>query len=186
MLITWISIKWNRKCGRLLLWSSSHSKFYMDFGVEMFNKVILTYFTPLSSCGNSLTLLKSSILDCKFVKIASINRVLGGSESVTWYAYWYPLLLSRCWWTDFFGSLGSSCTNKKHQPIVQEPISHFISHPSQSKLLKTGWIEIYSFYQVTSIRFPYVSKKQRLLQSWFETTSIVMKNNTRCFKSALR
>ena len=49
----------------------------------MFNKVTLTYFTPLSSCANSLTLLKSSILDCKFVKIASINQVLGGSESVT-------------------------------------------------------------------------------------------------------
>ena len=46
----------------------SHSKFYMDFGVEMFNKVILMYFTPLSSCGNSLTLLKSSNIDCKFIK----------------------------------------------------------------------------------------------------------------------
>ena len=38
----------------------SHSKFYMDFGVEMFNKVILTYFTPLSSCGNCWTLFKGS------------------------------------------------------------------------------------------------------------------------------
>ena len=54
----------------------------MDFGVEMFNNVILTFFTPLSSCGNSLTLLKSSILDCKFIKIATINQVLGGSENV--------------------------------------------------------------------------------------------------------
>ena len=33
---------------------------------------------------------------------------------------------------------------------MQEPFSH----PSESKLLKTGWIEIYSVYQVTSIRFP--------------------------------
>ena len=36
----------------------SHSKFYMDFGVEMFNKVILTYFTPLSSCGKQFDALK--------------------------------------------------------------------------------------------------------------------------------
>ena len=35
-------------------------KFYMDFGVEMFNKVTLTYFTPLSSCGNCWTLFKGS------------------------------------------------------------------------------------------------------------------------------
>ena len=81
----------------LLLRSSSHEKFYVDFGVEMFNKVILTYFTPLSSCGNSLTLLKRRNIDCKFIKIASINQVLGGSESLMRYVYWYPLLLSRCW-----------------------------------------------------------------------------------------
>ena len=53
----------------------------------MFNKVILTYFTPLSSCGNSLTLLKRRNIDCKFLKIASINQVLGGSESVMRYVY---------------------------------------------------------------------------------------------------
>ena len=48
----------------------------------MLNKVIITYFTPLSSCGNSLMLLKSSILDCKFIKIAAINQILGGSVNV--------------------------------------------------------------------------------------------------------
>ena len=36
--------------------------------------VKLTYFTPLSSCGNSLRLLKSSSIDCKFIKIASIHQ----------------------------------------------------------------------------------------------------------------
>ena len=39
---------------------------------------------------------------------------------------------------------------------MQEPISH----PSESKLLKTGWIEIYSVYQVTSIRFPHADDAQ--------------------------
>ena len=39
---------------------------------------------------------------------------------------------------------------------MQEPISH----PSESKLLKTGWIEIYSVYQVTSIRFPHADDTQ--------------------------
>ena len=53
----------------------------------MFNKVILTYFTPLSSCGNSLTLLKRRNIYCKFIKSASINQVLGGSESVMQYVY---------------------------------------------------------------------------------------------------
>ena len=53
----------------------------------LFNKVILTYFTPLSSCGNSLTLLKRRNIDCNFIKIASINQVLGGSESVMRYVY---------------------------------------------------------------------------------------------------
>ena len=107
MLITWISTKWNRKCGRLLLWSSSHSKFYMDFGVEMFNKVRLTYFTRLRSCGNSFTLFKGSDIGWtqeSYQNCVDINQVLGGSESVMWYAYRYPLLL--CWWTDFLGSLG--------------------------------------------------------------------------------
>ena len=56
--------KWNRKCGRPTATyndlRSSHSKFYMDFAVEMFSKVVLTYFCPLSSCGNRLTLFKSS------------------------------------------------------------------------------------------------------------------------------
>ena len=32
----------------------------MDFWVEMCNKVLLTYFTPLSSCGNCWTLFKGS------------------------------------------------------------------------------------------------------------------------------
>ena len=86
--------------------------------------------------------------------------------------------------TDFLGSLGSSCVNKntslptachagvfrgarvsslpdpplrgRLRPIVQEPISH----PSQSKLLKTGWIEICSVYQVTSSRFPHADDTQ--------------------------
>ena len=39
---------------------------------------------------------------------------------------------------------------------MQEPISH----PSESKLLKTGWIKIYSVYQVTSIRFPHADDTQ--------------------------
>ena len=39
---------------------------------------------------------------------------------------------------------------------MQEPFSH----PSESKLLKTGWIEIYSVYQVTSIRFPHADDAQ--------------------------
>ena len=39
---------------------------------------------------------------------------------------------------------------------MQEPISH----PSESKLLKTGWIEIYSVYQVTSIRCPHADDAQ--------------------------
>ena len=39
---------------------------------------------------------------------------------------------------------------------MQEPFSH----PSESKLLKTGWIEIYSVYQVTSIRFPHADDTQ--------------------------
>ena len=50
--------------------------------------------------------------------------------------------------------------SKKHQPIVQEPISH----PSQ-KLFKTGWIEIYSVYQVTSIRFPHADDTQIVYHS---------------------
>ena len=44
---------------------------------------------------------------------------------------------------------------------MQEPISH----PSQSKLLKTGWIEIYSVYQVTSIRFPHADDTQIVYHS---------------------
>ena len=48
---------------------------------------------------------------------------------------------------------------------MQEPISHSISHPSQSKLLKTGWIEIYSVYQVTSIRFPHADDTQIVYHS---------------------
>ena len=90
MLITWISTKWNRKCGRLLLWSSSHAKFYMDFGVEMFNKVRLTYFTRLRSCGNSFTLFKGSDIGWtkeSYQNCVDINQVLGGSESVMWSAY---------------------------------------------------------------------------------------------------
>ena len=39
---------------------------------------------------------------------------------------------------------------------MQEPFSH----PTESKLLKTGWIEIYSVYQVTSIRFPHADDAQ--------------------------
>ena len=39
---------------------------------------------------------------------------------------------------------------------MQEPVSQ----PSESKLLKTGWIEIYSVYQVTSIRFPHADDTQ--------------------------
>ena len=76
LLITWISTEWKPKVrASAAMIIISHSKFYMDFGVEMFNKVILTYFTPLSSCGNSLTLLKSSNIDCKILK----NQVLGES-----------------------------------------------------------------------------------------------------------
>ena len=91
--------------------------------------------------------------------------------------------------TDFLGSLGSSCVNKntslptvanslprrrfyrsscfvpplrgRLRPIVQEPISH----PSQSKLSKTGWIEIYSVYQVTSGRFPHADDTQIVYHS---------------------
>ena len=42
---------------------------------------------------------------------------------------------------------------------MQEPISQ----PSESKLLKTGWIEIYSVYQVTSIRFTHSFGSSRKL-----------------------
>ena len=44
---------------------------------------------------------------------------------------------------------------------MQEPISH----PSESKLLKTGWVEIYSVYQVTSIRFPHADDTQIVYHS---------------------
>ena len=66
----------------------------------MFNKVILTYFTPLSSFGNSLTLLKRRNIDCKFIKIASINQVLGGSESVMRYVStpFVTVLVKKCFW----------------------------------------------------------------------------------------
>ena len=50
---------------------------------------------------------------------------------------------------------------KRHQQILQEPISH----PSESKLLKTGWVEIYSVYQVTSIRFPHADDTQIVYHS---------------------
>ena len=40
-----------------------------------------------------------------------------------------------------------------------------ISHPSESKLLKTGWIAIYSVYQVTSIRFPHADDTQIVYHS---------------------
>ena len=44
---------------------------------------------------------------------------------------------------------------------MQEPIFH----PSQSKLLKTGWIEIYPVYQVTSSRFPHADDTQIVYHS---------------------
>ena len=44
---------------------------------------------------------------------------------------------------------------------MQEPISH----PSESKLLKTGWVEIYSVYQVTSMRFPHADDTQIVYHS---------------------
>ena len=72
--------------GRLDRLPSSHKKFYVDFGVEMFNKVILTYFTPLSSCGSSLTLLKRRNIDCN--QNCFHQQVSGGSESVMRYVYW--------------------------------------------------------------------------------------------------
>ena len=133
--------------------SSSHSKFYVDFGVEMFNKVILTYFTPLSSCGNSLTRLKSSILDCKFIKLllstkflrkwtCNVICILVSTPFVTVLVNWEP---------------GSSCLNKK--TLANNAKDYF------SKLLNTGWIEIYSVYQVTSIRFPHADDTQIVYHS---------------------
>ena len=40
-----------------------------------------------------------------------------------------------------------------------------ISDPSESKLLKTGWIAIYSVYQVTTIRFPHADDTQIVYHS---------------------
>ena len=57
----------------------------MDFGVEMFNKVRLTYFTRLRSCGNSFTLFTGSDIGWtqeSYQNCVDINHVLGGSESV--------------------------------------------------------------------------------------------------------
>ena len=44
---------------------------------------------------------------------------------------------------------------------MQQPISH----SSESKLLNTRWIEIYSVYQVTSIRFPHADDTQIVYHS---------------------
>ena len=57
---TLIKCQRNRNCGRLLERSSPIIGILDRSRLEKFNKVILTYFTPLSSCGNSLTLVKSS------------------------------------------------------------------------------------------------------------------------------
>ena len=58
---------------------------------------------------------------------------------------------------------------------MQEPFSL----PSESKLLKTGWIEIYSVYQVTSIRFPHADDAQIVYDASSETQGAVSRRARR-------
>ena len=67
-----------------------------------------------------------------------------------------------------------------NQPIVLEPISH----PSQSKLLRTGWIEINSVFQVTSIRFPHADDTHSIILNASSETqgqSVRRKSATKVF-----